>query len=68
MLLLCRLSGIASASKIFSRGILSVSTPECEWFGKVPVALDPLKLIVHGNGVYATLSGFASNLRLPTFV
>ena len=35
---------------------------------KVPVALDPLKLIVQGDGVYATLAGFASTLRLPTFV
>ena len=43
-------------------------TPKCEWFGAVPVALDPLKLIVQGNGGFATLAGFASNLRLPIFV
>ena len=43
-------------------------TPRREWFGAVPVALDPLKLIAHGDGVFATLARFASNLRLLTFV
>jgi hypothetical protein len=64
----CRLLGIALASKIFSRVHLFFLTPKREWFGVVPVALNPLKLIAHGDRVFATLAGFVANLRLPTFV
>ncbi len=66
----CRVDslGLPQPPRYFRGGIYQSRHSSVNGSARSQVALDPLKLIVRRNWIDATLAGFASNLRLPTFV
>ena len=66
----CRVNslGLPQPPRYFCGGIYQSQHSIVNGSARSQVALDPLKLIVRRNWIDATLAGFASNLRLPTFV